>query len=154
MKSIKLFLLLLLFIPGSCREFFDIPKYNFQDITFVNNSDTYVSFYPYSFSWAILNYGRFYPDTLLPPADTGYRSIDYDQYKVLPMKSYTWNTKIEQKTLKESPYRNELLMFYVFSVDTLEKYSWEEIREGYKILKRYDLSMDDLDSLDWTITYP
>ena len=45
-------------------------------------------------------------------------------------------------------------MFYVFSVDTLEKYSWEEIREGYKILKRYDLSMDDLDSLDWTITYP
>ena len=155
MKTIKLFLLLLsFFMLGSCREFFDIPRFNFQYITFVNNSDTYVSFYPYSFSWAILDYGRYYPDTLLPPADTGYRSIDSDQYKVLPMKSYTLNTKIEKNSLKENPNRKCLLMFYVFSVDTLEKYSWEEIREGYKILKRYDLSYDDMDSLNWTITYP
>ena len=146
MKSMKLLLLLLLFMLGSCRELFDIP--NFQHITFVNNSDTYVSFYPYSFTLATLDYGRFYPDTLLPPADTGYRK------KVLPMNSCSLTIRIEEKDLKESPNRKELLMFYVFSVDTLEKYSWEEIREGYRILKRYDLSMDDLDSLNWTITYP
>ena len=153
MKSIKLFLLLMLFMLDSC-VFFDMPKHVFQDLRFVNNSDSDVSFYPYSFSFAILKYEMFYPDTLLPPLDTGYVSMD-DFHKVLPMKSYTFHSLLEQTHLKKIPNRKDsLLMFYVFSVDTLEKYSWEEIREGYMVLKRYDLSITDLDSLNWTITYP
>ena len=155
MKSIKFFLLLFLSMLTSC-VLFDPPRHVFQDLYFVNNSNSYVSFYPYSFSLAILKYEMFYPDTLLPPLDTEYVSFD-DFHKVLPMKSYTLHTILEQIHLKEIPditRKDSLLMFYVFSVDTLEKYSWEEIREGYRILKRYDLSYEDLDSLNWTITYP
>lgn len=77
---------------GSCRNWLDMPGHVFEDLHFVNNSNTSVCFYPYSLSWATVKYGTFYPDTLL--------------------------------------------------------------RKGYKILKRYDLSIDDLDSLNWTITYP
>ncbi|MBR3936990.1 MAG: hypothetical protein IKJ66_03545 [Bacteroidaceae bacterium] len=153
MKTIKLYLLLLLFMMGSCRNWLDMPGHVFEDLHFVNNSNTSVCFYPYSLSWATVKYGTFYPDTLLPPADTGYFSVDSSLCIVPPMNSCILGTSYEVNR-KNIQYRKDLLMFYVFSVDTLEKYSWEDIRKGYKILKRYDLSIDDLDSLNWTITYP
>lgn len=45
------------------------------------------------------------------------------------------------------------LSIYIFSEDTLKKYSWEEIRQGYKVLKRYDLTHAELDQMDYTIVY-
>jgi hypothetical protein len=45
------------------------------------------------------------------------------------------------------------LSIYIFSEDTLNKYSWEEIRQGYKVLKRYDLTHAELDQMDYTIVY-
>jgi len=38
--------------------------------------------------------------------------------------------------------------------DTLKNDSWENIRDNYKVPKRYDLSLDDLKNMDWTINYP
>ena len=49
---------------------------------------------------------------------------------------------------------NKVLMLYLFSRDTIEQVSWEEIVEDYKILRRYDLSLEDLESMDWVIEYP
>ncbi|MCL2417576.1 MAG: hypothetical protein FWD02_06585 [Bacteroidales bacterium] len=37
---------------------------------------------------------------------------------------------------------------------TLKKYTWEEIREGYKILKRYDISWQEMEELNGMIFYP
>ncbi|NGF57657.1 hypothetical protein G5B35_24150 [Parapusillimonas sp. SGNA-6] len=48
----------------------------------------------------------------------------------------------------------DTLSLVIFSVDTLEKYPWEIIREDYMILQRYDLSMSDLRKLDYSIAYP
>jgi hypothetical protein len=39
---------------------------------------------------------------------------------------------------------SDTLSVFYFHVDTINKYSWEEIRQGYKVLRRYDLSIDDL----------
>ncbi len=39
-------------------------------------------------------------------------------------------------------------------IDTLLSHSWKEIRNGYKILVRYDLSAEDLESLKGKIYYP
>ena len=47
-----------------------------------------------------------------------------------------------------------LSVFIIFHSDTMEKYTWEEVRDGYEILKRYDLSLDDIKRLDYTIVYP
>ena len=33
----------------------------------------------------------------------------------------------------------DTLSIFIFSTDTLNKYSWEEVRRDYKILRRYDL---------------
>lgn len=48
----------------------------------------------------------------------------------------------------------DTLSFVIVSVDTLNKYSWDEIRSSYNILQRYDLSRNDLRLLDATIHYP
>jgi hypothetical protein len=48
----------------------------------------------------------------------------------------------------------DTLSIYIFSTDTLNAYDWSEIRTGYKVLKRYDLSLDDLQKSNYTITYP
>jgi hypothetical protein len=47
-----------------------------------------------------------------------------------------------------------MLTMFVIHKDTLTKYSFEEIQEEYNILKRFDLSIGDLESQNWTITYP
>jgi hypothetical protein len=42
----------------------------------------------------------------------------------------------------------------IFSSDTLDTNDWQTIRSGYKVMKRYDVSLDDLKQNQWTITYP
>jgi len=145
MKPRNNLLLLLVFFLNSCL-FLDLlgPESRHQIIKIINNSEIEIAFYPYSF----LPIGGCYPDTLLPKANIGrYCS------RIEPKQDKGWSPDLTAKDIRES-YREDTLIFFVFSVDTLNKYSWEQIREGYKILKRYDLSIDDLDSLNWTITYP
>lgn len=50
----------------------------------------------------------------------------------------------------------DTMSLYIIDADTLKKYSWEEIRTGYKILQRYDLdvSVAALRKLDLKVTYP
>lgn len=56
-------------------------------------------------------------------------------------------------------YGNEIFgdryCVFIFHPDTLEKYSWEEVVSGYKILCRYDSDVPlDIERLDKTIPYP
>ena len=48
----------------------------------------------------------------------------------------------------------DTLHYFIIDLDTLNTYSWEEIKEGYKILQRYDLGGRDIESLNYTIPYP
>ena len=152
MKSVRLFLLLIVFMLNSCRFFdklSDSMNRSFQCVTVKNNSTMEIAFYAYSFIPISGIYGVFYPDTLLPPEDIGFYSI-----RIRSMETHTYRTRFETKNIRSRFGEKDSLIFFVFSVDTLNKYSWDEIREGYMVLKRYDLSITDLDSLNWTITYP
>ena len=152
MKSVRFFLLLIVFVLSSCHffdELSDLMNRSFQCVTIKNNSTRKIAFYPYSFLPISGIYGAFYPDTLLPPEDIGFYSA-----RICPMEEYTYRTIFETKNIRSYFGGRDSLMFFVFSVDTLDKYSWDEIYEGYMVLKRYDLSITDLDSLNWTITYP
>ena len=42
---------------------------------------------------------------------------------------------------------SDTLSIFYFHPDTISKYSWEEIQHGYKILRRYDLSIEDMNLL-------
>lgn len=48
----------------------------------------------------------------------------------------------------------ERMCLFTFHTDTISKYNWDVIRSEYKVLKRYDLSYDDLKQRDFNITLP
>ncbi len=49
---------------------------------------------------------------------------------------------------------NVILMVFLLSKDTIEQVSWEQITADYLVLQRYDLTLEDLEASNWTITYP
>jgi hypothetical protein len=48
----------------------------------------------------------------------------------------------------------DTLMIFIFDETTLNTVPWDTVRKNYLILKRYDLSLEDLEKLDWMVTYP
>ena len=93
------------------------------------------------------DYGVLYPDTLLPTTN---------KYIVSEIKSgsrYIYDSGIEWVEIY-SKLPKDTMSVFIFHTDTLKKYSWEEVRTGYKILKRYDLSLEDLKKSNYTIVYP
>ena len=51
-------------------------------------------------------------------------------------------------------YPDKKTKIYIFSLDTINKYTWKEIREKSNYLRRYDISHHEMDSMNWTINYP
>lgn len=53
-------------------------------------------------------------------------------------------------------FKTDTVCFFVFATDTLNAYSDEEVTEKYKVLQRYDLSLDDalFFSDDKDLTFP
>ena len=43
---------------------------------------------------------------------------------------------------------NDTISVFIINLDTLKSYSWETIRDEYKIMVRYDLSADDIHSME------
>jgi len=86
------------------------------------------------------NGGTLYPDTMISRDSVaigpilkngGYYYYQYNKYK-----------------------SSDILCLYIFNSDTLRKYSWEEIKEGYKVLRRYDLNVNYLKEIDYKVCYP
>jgi len=49
---------------------------------------------------------------------------------------------------------SDTVYVYVFDAAVVDNTPWEIVAEDYLVLKRYDLSLEDLQRLDWQITYP
>ena len=99
------------------------------------------------------------------------RSEDYpnfDSYKYYPDPLFnSQTTKLEANTTSknvlptfgncyEGIYKSigsGIMMVYVFDGPTLETEGWEYIKDNNLILKRYDLTLQDLKDMNWTITY-
>ncbi len=89
-----------------------------------------------------------YPDTTLPDDRNLYQrkvnpGEEFDMYEYFA----TWD-----KLIADLP--GDTLSIFIFHVDTLAKYPWEQVRRQYKILKRYDLGAEDARRLGSRITYP
>jgi hypothetical protein len=48
----------------------------------------------------------------------------------------------------------DTLSIYFFETEILNNNSFENIRDNYRVLKRYDLSVEDLELLNFEIPYP
>ncbi len=88
-----------------------------------------------------------YPDTLLPVEEP------YWNYAISPLESASLSFEGSCRKMYHNSKRDTLSFFFL-SPDTIAKYGWEDVRENYRILKRYDLSFSDVESLDFTIYYP
>ena len=54
----------------------------------------------------------------------------------------------------EFGYEYDTLLVFVINADTLKTYGWDTVRVNYKVEQRYDLSLADLQSVDFRLTIP
>ena len=87
-----------------------------------------------------------YPDTLLP-ANRNETLFLGTSKQTIYMTGISY-----EKTIKGTA--KDTLSIFIMNVDTLRKYTWDEVRQNYKILQRYDFSLQDLRLLNYTIPYP
>ncbi len=108
-------------------------------VTIYNNSDHDISCY--------FAYGNnpVFPDTSL---------TKYNYTNMIPKQNlYVYDLFYTFKDAYRTAQR-DTLCFYIFHTDTLRKYSWEEVSDNYKVLCRYDLSLQDIKRLNKSIYYP
>ena len=86
-----------------------------------------------------------YPDTLI--------QSNIDVLMLVPGDKHV-HDKIEKWEVFFSQLPADTLSVFFYSTDTLSKYSFEEVQESYMILERYDFSLQDLESWNWTVSYP
>ena len=111
-------------------------------IKFANNSDKTIVYY----------------EEYKKPNDT---TLDADSYFPTSQQVETSSISSGNVVFNEGPYINlferleeEVLMIYIFSKDTIDQVPWPRIRDEYLVLRRYDLSLEDLEAMDWTVKYP
>lgn len=138
--SMGLFSIFLITVCSKCEKI--AMDYSYE-INLVNNAEHSIGYYFADGG----KYGTFYPDSL--PETNKY--VIYDISEVL-RPGYEHHYPNWEKYFQALP--NDTLSVFIFHTDTLNKYTWGEVRDGYMILKRYDLSLEDLKQSNFTISYP
>ncbi len=144
-----LFFILLLFVFTHCEKFAMDRKYNLK---LKNNSDhsiAYLAGQNFIYKTYVPIGPNIYPDTGL--------TIDAIPFDLI-IEPGEVGEIIPSSSVKISDYFKDLpadtLSIYIFHLDTLKNNTIEDIQSGYKILKRYDLSLEDLEHLDYKLSYP
>ncbi|MFA5971946.1 MAG: hypothetical protein WC780_06315 [Lentimicrobiaceae bacterium] len=131
MKIIILIALSIILCSSGCESLVD----HVYSIKIQNNSKYNVQFYEsYNF-----------PDTTIDVTKPRLKMVYASKYSYLDSKK-DWDEVLV------SP--KDTISIFILSKDTLDKYDWAKIRSDYNILKRYDLSIADLQRMNWTLTYP
>ena len=79
-----------------------------------------------------------------------------DSYKTLPNENnntaffnvFSGRSDCYENTLKDTLY------IFIFEEDVLVNHSWADVVDKNLVLQRYDLSLKDLQQLNWQISYP
>jgi len=143
MNRIKLILsvfIVLVSLASSCGK----NKKEGDKLITVNNSDHKIM--------VIIDFD--YPDTTFinsPQCFDCRRVVDPNssyQHFFHPNNKYGWKDRISENNI-----HNTLTMFVIHG-DTLLNNTFEEIQEEYNILRRYELTIEDLEAMNWKVTYP
>jgi hypothetical protein len=90
---------------------------------------------------------RTYPDLSIPDSAVA-RVAGLNPSKIKTFESGTkW-----RKFFKNLPADTLSILF--FSPDSVKKYGWEQVQSKYLILKRKDISIEDLERSNYLTTYP
>jgi hypothetical protein len=89
----------------------------------------------------IEQFGDICPDTLLPA-----------EHPVYLLGDTIKKGNVLQKSFGISKGICDTIRIFILSIDTVNKYQWEQIRQDYNILKRYDITLNELETTN--IYYP
>jgi hypothetical protein len=120
---------IVLILSFSCEDLFD-HAYFFQ---VQNNSSNKIRCY------ASYNF----PDTSLNLTKPPLHLIEPNSY-----------TKIDSRKEWDKVLPKDTIEIFIFSEDTLLKYDWDIVRKEYKILKRFDLNINEIGKSSNTVIYP
>lgn len=137
-NTIILCLSSLFFISSGCKDDFGEKFYT---IFIDNNSSKTVYFLVYDEFSEIQ-----YPDTNLPSADPGLTKLGSGA------RFYIRDRKPWQELINELP--SDTLSIFFFVDNVYEDSSWATVSSQYLILKRYDLSIEDLERLNFYVPFP
>jgi hypothetical protein len=111
-------------------------------IVFVNNSNKTL------LEYSVTNY---FPDTTIlvnnNPFDKTAKYHTISAQSRVP-KASLW------KSYLDAPNSTGVLTIFLFDKAVVDTVPWKTIREDYLVAKRYEYTLKQLDSLNWTITYP
>ena len=133
-NTFKLSILLFFLLSASACK--DPPFDRVYSFWLENKSDKFINFLV----------SDTYPDTTIPDTYNKIKGVSsgskasYDSYK-------KWEDVFDKLP-------SDTLSIFIFSDNTISNYDWQIIRTNYMILKRYDISLDDLENQKWIITYP
>ena len=88
-----------------------------------------------------------YPDVTLPLSNKYLENVSSGRVATIYEGSLSWDRMFQLLP-------SDTLSLFVFSGDSLSRYPWQEIRNRYNILARYDMSLQDLKALDFKVPYP
>jgi len=126
-------------ITGSCGKSSLGEK--FYTINIDNNSAGIVYFYAYDEFSEIQ-----YPDTVLPSTNPGPTKLGSGARFYIRDRE-PWAELINELS-------SDTLSIFFFADNTYEDSSWSAISNQYLILKRYDLSIEDLERINFKVPYP
>ncbi len=112
-------------------------------LTIVNNSDITIW-------WQI---GRSYPDTTLSDENEWLVGRNTEQI-AKPHSKISSFPSDNRETWFKANFPCDTMMVFVFDSYVMTNLPWEQVKNEYLVLKRYDLSLDDLNRMSWTISYP
>lgn len=97
-----------------------------------------------------------YPDTLGFTGQFPSPLVNDEKFRVLPGGENTDAVFLHDNCLeariKSKICPSDTMMVFLFREDSLLANDWEDAPNF--VLKRYDLTIDDLNAINWTITYP
>ena len=131
------FILMLISVSGFTCVKFGETKY---PLYIKNASNHTIAFYV-----AAVGIEHKYPDTALI-------SNKFEMGTIRSGGSALWHSSVPFDRLFEL-LPTDTLSIYLFHPDTLAKYDWSVIRSEYKVLKRFDVSLDDLKGNEFEVTY-
>lgn len=115
---------------------------------------SYIFFYNGSDYDVYINLSYCYPDT----------SLLHEQNVMTPgwnysVESHSYNNEaFAQNTSYESMFISmigkDTLIVFVYNADTLSVYGWDYVKDHIMVAQRYDLSLTDLQNLNWRLTFP
>lgn len=131
MKYILAFSITILFICGECNFTESVYRIRVR-----NKSSQTISVFA----------GFILPDTVLPAVKPEMKTISPGEFEDI------YDSEVGDHDFKRSFYDEKLTLF-VLSSDTIAKYPWATIEEKYMILKRIELTPDDLEEYG-SVSYP